>query len=239
MLDRGTAASSEPSRAVAGEPPAPALSRDHGLERHLEAEYEGGMALAELIPGALHELSNSLFAILGFVELLAADIPSGTRAHGRLELIRASAVDIRDLVRMLRSVLPEPSREQSTVPFAEAVREAVTLARRFALAQDVEIEERYPETSPHAAGGAVEVRNASIGMVLAALRAATQGQSVRIEVTDDGDTVTLAVSGTRPCLDGFALELSRTVARRLGGDLDGSGPDGLTLRLPASAQGPP
>ncbi len=223
------------SRTPGGPPPGAEPTQDVGLDRSLLREHAGSVVLAELIPGAAHELNNSLFAILGLVELLMADAEPDTRAHDRLALIGASAVEIRDVVRALLSLLPAPSEREESASFDQAVRDSVDLVRRFGLVKDVDVEERYPDAPLLAPGSARELRHASLGLVLAAVRAAGPGTHVCVEVSSEGQWVILGVDDLPARSNSLSLELSRVVAQRLGGDLVSPGRTGrgVTLRLPA------
>jgi signal transduction histidine kinase len=55
----------------------------------------------DAVAAAVHELNNPLFAILGIVELLLDDPELPPRSRERLELIRSSAYEVRDVGRSL------------------------------------------------------------------------------------------------------------------------------------------
>jgi signal transduction histidine kinase len=115
------------------------------------------------------------------------------------------------------------------------VRETVGAVRRLALAKDVELEEHYPEGPLLAPGTPSELRQASLGLVLTAVRAAGRRGSVCVRASSDHRWVALAVDTIRGGEGSLSLELSRAIARRLGGELviDAEAGRGAILHLPA------
>lgn len=56
---------------------------------------------AESVAVAVHAINNPIFAILGLLEFLLAEAEAGSRSHERLELIRESALEIKEAARAL------------------------------------------------------------------------------------------------------------------------------------------
>jgi signal transduction histidine kinase len=62
----------------------------------------GDESPARAVAAAVHDINNPLFAILGLLEFLLADAEPGTRARERLELIRTSALEIKEATKALQ-----------------------------------------------------------------------------------------------------------------------------------------
>ena len=67
-------------------------------------------AIGELAAGVAHEINNPLFAILGLTEFLLKESEDGSRARQRLELIRETGLEIKEIVRALLDFAGENSR---------------------------------------------------------------------------------------------------------------------------------
>jgi signal transduction histidine kinase len=57
---------------------------------------------AQAVAAAVHDINNPLFAILGMLEFLLDDAEPGTRTRERLELIRQSALEIKETAKALQ-----------------------------------------------------------------------------------------------------------------------------------------
>ncbi len=210
------------------------LAPDAAPPDSLLIEDARSIVLGALLPGAAHEINNPLFAIVGLVELVIADIEPGTRTYERLGLIRASAGEIRDVVQALTAFVPAADHEGPSL-LDQATRDTIQIVRRFALARDVEVEAEYPAGPVLAPGTAGELRQAAFGLVLATVRASVPGSIVRTRVSSTSEWAELAVDGADIRSESLSLMLSSVIVRKLGGVLDvtGHAGGGASFRLPA------
>jgi signal transduction histidine kinase len=65
--------------------------------------------LGDLAAALAHEINNPLTAVLGYAELLLADLPADAPNRQELETIRDEAMRARDVVRALVSVAARPA----------------------------------------------------------------------------------------------------------------------------------
>jgi PAS domain S-box-containing protein len=72
-------------------------------------------AIGELAAGVAHEINNPLFAILGLTEFLLKESEDGSRARHRLELIRETGLEIKEIVRALLDFAGENAEERHLV----------------------------------------------------------------------------------------------------------------------------
>ena len=100
-------------------------------------------AIGELAAGVAHEINNPLFAILGLTEFLLKESEDGSRARHRLELIRETGLEIKEIVRGLLDFAGENSEEHHLVEIEDVVRSTVELVRRTNAHKGVELVDTY------------------------------------------------------------------------------------------------
>jgi two-component system, NtrC family, sensor kinase len=214
-------------------------------------------AVGELAAGVAHEVNNPLFAILGLTEFLQKDAEPGSKAAERLQMIRESGEEIREIVRALLDFARENPEERQLVPFNHVVRQAVTLMRRTNAHKGVELVATYAEDDRLVLASANQLKQVLLNLISNARQAMPNGGTVWIEtriedawatvtVADDGPGVDAALAdrvfepffSTRglPAGSGLGLPVSLGIAQAHGGTLtlDRARPRGaaFTLRLP-------
>jgi len=186
-------------------------------------------AAGELAADVAHDAGNSLFAILGLVDLLLADTEPGSKAAEQLELIRQTGLSLRDDLRLLVDFARDEPEQSRTAVFEDAVRAAWNLVRQGTGGQ-LELVARCPHEPLVVACEAGALRQAALHL-LAAARAGA-GTSRLIEVDVARETPETALLRVRPAgADGLGI----AIARRIAADHDGSlqrGPEALLLRFP-------
>jgi len=150
--------------------------------------------LGRLLPAALHELSNPLWALVGTVELLLADTPPGP-TRTRLELVQRTADEVAALVRSLQRLTRERIEPETELDLGAFTRETADLAVRFSGVKGIGCEVRTDEAVTLVARPAV-LRQALLGLLLDALQAADA--NVEVDVDSGGVRVSAGSGDGRP-----------------------------------------
>ncbi|HSP73741.1 MAG TPA: ATP-binding protein [Gaiellaceae bacterium] len=232
------------------------LSERRRLERQL-AQSGKLAAIGELAAGVAHEINNPLFAILGLVEFVLADVEPGSRSHERLTLVHQTALEIKEIVRALLDFARESSDEQRVVALDDVVRETVDLVRRTSASRGVEIEQSLGEGPFLVHGSPNQLEQIFLNLLANARQALPNGGVVTLRLESDGEWVSACVSDTGPGIapdelprifepfyttrgseggTGLGLSVSLGLAEAHGGTLTASEAPGggaaFTLRLP-------
>lgn len=162
-------------------------------------------AVGDLAAGAAHEINNPLFAILGLVEFLLRDAEPGTKAHGRLELVQSSALEIKEVVRAVLDFARDRRDETAVVALDDTVREMVALVAKTTAGPGLEIELAFGAGPFLVVGRPAELKLAVLEPLLQVRRAHPDGTTVRVALTADAGHVVAAIAGT-------TLRLPRHVA---------------------------
>lgn len=218
-------------------------------------------AVGELAAGVAHEINNPLFAILGLTEFLLKESEEGTRAHHRLELIRETGLEIKEIVRALLDFAGENTEERSLVPVEDVVRSTVELVRRTNAHKGVELIGSYD------AGGALvlaspnQLKQVVLNLIANARQAMPLGGTVHVEVSRLGKNALVTVADDGPGIDpallarifepffttkrdiggtGLGLSVSLGIAESHGGTLIASSEPGVgarfTMRVPLATE---
>lgn len=209
---------------------------------------ESDAAKSRFIAALSHEVRTPLTAIVGYADMLAAELggPLTSAQRHQVERVKASAWHT---VAVLEQILTYSRASAGTLDLApqpvdvsEAVRTAVDAAKRDAAEADVQFELELPRAGAHVVTDAGRLRQILHNLVSNAVRF-TDGDSVRItcQLRTDGCTVTVADDGPGISTEkreqifelfqrdgiqhsdaagaGLGLPVSRQLARLLGGDL--------------------
>jgi PAS domain S-box-containing protein len=174
---------------------------DVGERRHFEQQLiqSGKLAsIGELAAGVAHEINNPLFAILGLTEFLLEDAEPGSKSRERLEIIRSTGIEIRDIVRSLLDFARERSDELVTVSLAEVVRQTVELFRRTSAAKHIEIVERYADDPTLVQASPNQLKQIFVNLLSNARQAMPGGGEVTVAVEREGGHVVARVADTGP-----------------------------------------
>jgi two-component system NtrC family sensor kinase len=219
-------------------------------------------AVGELAAGVAHEVNNPLFAILGLTEFLAKEAEPGSKAAERLQMIRESGEEIREIVRALLDFARENPEERQLVPFNHVVRQAVTLMRRTNAHKGIELVASYTDDDRLVLASANQLKQVLLNLISNSRQAMPHGGTVWIETRIEGAWATVTVSDDGPGIDesvadrvfepffstrglsagsGLGLPVSLGIAQAHGGTLtlDRDRPRGaaFTLRLPLGEEG--
>ena len=177
------------------------LVTDVGERRRFEQQLiqSGKLAsIGELAAGVAHEINNPLFAILGLTEFLLEDAEPGSKERERLEIIRSTGEEIKDIVRSLLDFARERSDELGTISLVEVARQTVELFRRTSAAKDIELVERYSDEPTLVEASPNQLKQIFVNLFSNARQAMAGGGVITIEVGLEGASVVARVADTGP-----------------------------------------
>jgi two-component system, NtrC family, sensor kinase len=184
-------------------------------------------AIGTLAADLAHDFGNSVFAVLGLVDLLLAE---DVEPEERLLLIRQTGLGLKTSLHLLTEFMrsePEPRR----APLDDVVRAALQLLRH-GVGRYVEVVEKYPDAQLFVACSPDAVRNAVLQVVTSAREAA--GERGRVDVVVALDPPAAALLRVSPAgRDGLGLVVAARIAAEHGGSFE-RGADGMVLRFPVA-----
>jgi PAS domain S-box-containing protein len=214
-------------------------------------------AIGELAAGVAHEINNPLFAILGLTEFLLKESEDGSRARHRLELIRETGLEIKEIVRALLDFAGENAEERHLVQIENVVRSTVDLVRRTNAHKGVELVDRYDAADALVLASQNQLKQIVLNLIANARQAMPLGGTVHVEVSRLGAHALVTVADDGPGIDpallsrifepffttkrdlggtGLGLSVSLGIAESHGGTLIASSEPGVgarfTVRLP-------
>jgi signal transduction histidine kinase len=188
-------------------------------------------ALGELAADIGHDVANSLFAVLGLVDLLAEDAVPGSPAEARLQLIRETGLELRAGLSGLLDFARAGTAGGERAALDGAARAAVALLRH-GKAKQLAVEERYPERPLLVACGPGSLVQAVLHLIAGARTVAGAAGEIDVEVARSAETeAVLRVSPAPP--EGLGLVAARRIAEDHGGTLVRSD-SAAVLRLPVA-----
>ena len=152
-------------------------------------------AIGELAAAVAHEVNNPLTGILGFSELLMAEIPADDPRHQEASIIQAEAVRARTIIRsLLEFARPRPPQRIPTDLNALAS-STLDLIRFRASEAGIRISEAYAdlpslEIDPDA------FRQVTLNLLNNAVDAMPQGGELRVSTQSIGERIGLVVADT-------------------------------------------
>jgi two-component system NtrC family sensor kinase len=218
-------------------------------------------AIGELAAGVAHEINNPLFAILGLTEFLLKESDEGSRARRRLELIRETGLEIKEIVRALLDFAGENTEERHLVQLEDVVRSTVDLVRRTNAHKGVELVDGYDARGVVVLASPNQLKQVVLNLIANARQAMPLGGTVHVDVSRLGANALVTVADDGPGIDppllsrifepffttkrdvggtGLGLSVSLGIAESHGGTLIASSEPGVgarfTLRLPIATE---
>jgi PAS domain S-box-containing protein len=218
-------------------------------------------AIGEIAAGVAHEINNPLFAILGLTEFLLKESEEGSRARHRLELIRETGLEIKEIVRALLDFAGENTEERHLVQIEDVVRSTVELVRRTNAHKGVEVVDTYGASDALVLASPNQLKQIFLNLIANARQAMPLGGTIHIEVTRLGENALVTVADEGPGIDpavlsrifepffttkrdvggtGLGLSVSLGIAELHGGTLIASSERGagsrFTVRVPLATE---
>jgi signal transduction histidine kinase len=181
-------------------------------------------ALGALTADIAHDLANPLFAVLGHVDLLLTEAAPGSATEERLRLVRQTALELKDDLRVLLDYA-RPPEGGDRAELDAAVRGAIALVTH-GHARELEVATAYADHPVVVRCPSDELAQAALHLVGAARAAVGDAGSIRIAVTADG-----ALHVEPATADSVYVIAAGRIADSHGGSLAHDG-DALVLRLP-------
>jgi len=203
------------------------LSKERRMQQQLVQSGKLA-AIGELAAGVAHEINNPLFAILGLTEFLLKEAEPGTKAQQRLELIQATGLEIKEIVRALLDFARENADERHVVPIDDVVRSTVDLVRRTNAHKGVELVDTYDDCEALVSGSPNQLKQIVLNLIANARQAMPHGGTVTVDVRRHGDSATVSVRDEGP---GVAPEIAERIFEPFFTTKRASGGTGLGLSV--------
>lgn len=179
-------------------------------------------AIGALAADVAHDIGNSVFAVLGLVDLLLADDDGGDE---RLLLIRETGVGLRETLRGLAEFVRAEAPHTS---LDEVAGLALALARH-GIGKHMAVDARLSEQPLYVTCPQAALRNAVLQLVVSAREAAGARGRIELVVAAEPPAAILEVSPAGA--ESLGLTVAAQIAAAYGGSLERRG-ERLVLRLP-------
>ena len=185
--------------------------------------------------GAAHGLGNSLFGVLGLVELLLADAEPGSPAAERLVLVRRAALELKETLGALVGATRPALDDDVPAPLDEIVRATARLLPARERGGPARARRALPRGAAPGRGDPATVRQLVLHLLQHAwARAGMDGAvDARGGLGRRAALLRVRASGNGAEPDtGLGLLAAGALARAAGGSLETPAPGELLLRLP-------
>jgi signal transduction histidine kinase len=165
---------------------------DHARDQRRMIQASRAAAVGDLAAGVAHEVNNPLAAVLGFAELLIADLETDDPRRSDLETIRAQALRARSIVRALGDFAQRRAPAMVPTDVGALVGRTVDLVRYQIERRGVTIDERYDEL-PDLLVDPQAIQQAVLNVLTNAIQAVTDDGRIGVTVEGTDTFVTIVV----------------------------------------------
>jgi signal transduction histidine kinase len=166
---------------------------DHALDQRRMIQASRAAAVGELAAGVAHEVNNPLAAILGFAELLHAELDDADPHRADVDTIRSQAIRARSIIRALGEFAQRPEPALTPTDIGDIVRRTIDLTRYQIERRGIAIEEQY-EAIPATLVDPQAIQQAVFNVVTNASLAVADDGRIGIAVTGNESHVAIVVS---------------------------------------------
>lgn len=166
------------------------------LHRTQMSRAEHFATLGEIAAGLAHEIRNPLAGIAGVVEIVGRDLPKESRARSVLKDVRSEVLHINRIMNELLE-LARPKKPEFRVGDIHVTAEhAVLFAREQANSRGIDLELIPCEGLRSIEHDQGQIHQVLLNLVLNAVQACQEHGKVRVEVSDEGEFLSIAVVDT-------------------------------------------
>lgn len=140
-------------------------------------------SIGRLAGGVAHDFNNLLTPILGYAEMLLADLSSGDPRHERLEHIRRAAERARDLTRQLLAFSRKQVLDMQRVNLKKVVSEFEKFLRHT-LREDIQIRLHLPPDLGNVYADVGQIEQVLMNLIVNAQDAMPGGGILKLELAD-------------------------------------------------------
>ena len=172
------------------------------MERALRATQEQLLqseklaAMGRLTSQIAHELNNPLYGIMNTLELLKTEISPENRRRKILEMALSETVRLSDLLRKMLSFSKPDQEERHPVDINSVLDEILLLHEKQLKENDINIEYRLAESLELVNASKNQLRQVFLNMVANARDAMTNGGTLTVTTSSDGDNVVIDITDT-------------------------------------------
>ena len=152
-------------------------------------------AVGELAAIVAHEVNNPLTGILGFSELLMAELPEGDPRREEAEVIRTEAVRARTIVKALLEFARPRLPQRIPTDLNDLARSTLDLQRSRSRQARVEVIEEYAEL-PLFEADSDALKQVLLNLLNNSMQAMPHGGQLRVSTRAEGGDVALVVADT-------------------------------------------
>lgn len=242
-----------------GEPSVVALFRG-ALARTIAEKQQHLCSLGELSASVAHEMNNALTLVVGWLDLLHADMAEDDPNRATIELVIDESTRISKLANNLLDVARGADTPPRPLDIGQTLEEVLALVRNDMQNSNIKVESRLAGDLPPICGTSARLKQALLNLLLNARQAMPSGGSVtvsadvdaqsfvRVAVEDSGCGIPKEARGrvfnpffsTKENGTGLGLSVTRRIVEDHGGSLQLESEPGVgtrfTMRFPATVQ---